>query len=296
MQAVENSNNAQKENVSPKTLVAALSGITSISDATIRVNEAFENEDVRIEDIAGLISLDPALSAAVLRMSNSAIYGAGQVDTVERALNVIGMKQAKQTLLGLGVCKAFDGIPNTLITAKDFWKHSLLCAILSQVLSRKLKRGRNEAMFACGLLHDIGHLVMFTQAPELSTLSLQHSLDENDGLQIYASEQLIFGFDHMDVGVELAEQWSLPDSIRDCIALHHDPMARPESGDGPKLVYLANCLAILAEIGSDDLSHTAPLDQRVVDELGFDPDIVPELMDEAQEVLGELLATFVSGQ
>ena len=206
-------------------LAKEVSRLVSLPDVAFRVDEMLRDENSGADEIGAVIEPDPALSAALLRLANSAMYGVGgNVDNVSRAVTVVGLREVRDLAFGISASQAFYGIPNELITVEDFWKHSLYCGVAARTLGKRAGIV-GDSLFTAGLLHDIGHLVMFSRHPVISRESLQHSLDYTDGLTPYLSEREVFGFDHMDVGAALASEWGLPDSLRACIAHHHEPFA-----------------------------------------------------------------------
>ncbi len=279
----------------PEEIAGNITELKSFPDVAFRINEALSDENSSAADIGALIEPDPALSVALLRIANSAFYSiGGTVSSVERAVTVVGLREVRDLAFGICANTTFKGIPNDLITVEDFWKHSLYCAAASQSLGRKVKACAGESLFTAGLLHDIGHLAMFNQNPELSKEALQLSLDENDGLSPYLSERKVFGFDHMAVGAELARQWRLPVRLRECIEFHHEPFASDETTDAVLVIHLANSIAVLAELDSHDLNDAPPIDQRAFSMLRFGPDVIPETVAETQESVAELLRIFVN--
>lgn len=279
----------------PKELAGNITQLTSFPNVAFRINDAFADENSSAADFVALIEPDPALSAALLRIANSSLYGVGgTVSTVERAIAIVGLREIRDLAFGICANTTFQGIPNDLISVKDFWTHSLYCASASQNIGRKAKIRTADSLFTAGLLHDIGELVMFNQNPELSRTALELSLDEDDGVTSYLAERKVFGFDHAEVGAELARQWCLPDSLRACIEFHHDPFASDISGDSVLAVHLANCIAVLAELNSLNFDDAPPIDKRAFEQLGLSPDDVPEIVEETKESVNELLQIFLN--
>lgn len=276
-------------------LAANITQLASFPDVAFRINEMLSDENSGAAEIGALIEPDPALSAALLRIANSALYGiGGEISSVERAVTIVGLREVRDLAFGICASAAFNGIPNDLITVEDFWKHSLYCAAAAQSLGRKAKVCAGESLFTAGLLHDIGHLVMFSQSPDLSRESLQLSLDENDGLSPYLSERKVFGFDHMAVGAELARQWRLPESLQVCIGFHHEPFTCDETTDTVLVVHLANSIAVLAELESLNLDDAPPMDDRAFVKLGLEPDVITDIVAETRDSVAELLRIFVN--
>jgi len=276
-------------------LAAKVTQLASFPEVAFRINDAILDEHSGAAEIGALIEPDPALSAALLRIANSAHYRAGgEVGSVERAVAVVGLREIRDLTFSICASKTFDGIPNELVSVKDFWKHSLYCATGAQSIARKAKVCQGESLFAAGLLHDIGHLVMFSQSPDLSRQALQLSLEESDGLSPYLSERTVFGFDHMAVGVELARQWRLPTLLRECMEYHHEPLASDAMTDAVLVVHAANSIAVMAELDSLDPEDAPPIDDRVFTRLGLDADSVAAVVEETREAVAELLNIFVN--
>lgn len=278
----------------PEGMAASVTQLASFPDVAFRINEMISDENSGAAEIGALIEPDPALSAALLRIANSALYSVGgDVSSVERAVAVVGLREVRDLTFSICASATFSGIPNDLITVEDFWKHSLFCAAAAQTLAKKARVCVGESLFAAGLLHDIGHLVMFSQSPEMSRKALQLSLQENDGLSPYLSERKVFGFDHMAVGAELARQWRLPTSLQECIGFHHEPFASNEITEAVLVVHLANSVAVLAELGSLNFDDAPPVDDRVMTRLGLDTNDIAETVQETCESVAELLTIFV---
>ncbi len=279
----------------PEELAANITQLVSFPDVAFRINEMLSDENSGAAEIGALIEPDPALSAALLRIANSALYGiGGSVSSVERAVTIVGLREVRDLAFGICANAAFEGIPNDLISVEDFWKHSLYCAAAAQSLGRKARVCAGESLFTAGLLHDIGHLVMFNQSPDLAREALQLSLDENDGLSPYLSERKVFGFDHMAVGAELARQWRLPESLRVCIGFHHEPFTCDEITDAVLVVHIANSIAVLAELDSVNLNDAPPMDDRTFDKLGLNPDVITDIVADTRDSVAELLRIFVN--
>jgi putative nucleotidyltransferase with HDIG domain len=281
--------------ITPKELTGNITKLTSFPSVAFRINEAFTDENSSTADFVALIEPDPALSVALLRIANSSLYGVGgTVSTVERAVMIVGLREIRDLAFGICASTTFQGIPNDLVSVKDFWKHSLYCASAAQSLGKKAKIRTTDSLFTAGLLHDIGELVMFNQNPELSRAALELSLDENDGVTSYLAERKVFGFDHAEVGAELARQWCLPDSLRACIEFHHSPFDSDISVDAVLIVHLANSIAVLAELNSLNLDDAPQIDKRTFEKLGLSPDVIPDTVAETQESVTELLRIFLN--
>jgi len=199
----------------------------SLPDVYIRLREVMESDEASMADAAEVISLDPALSARVLRMANSAFYGfRSQVDTITRATNILGMQKIHDLVLAASVTKAFNGISNELMDMDTFWYRSVHAGFLAQALGEGAGMRNTESLFVRGLLHDIGHLVLFSRYPQECRQALALAGEGLDA-RLYEEQQLI-GIDAMQFAAELARVWQLPKSFVD--SFQH--LMRPEDAVG----------------------------------------------------------------
>ena len=269
--------------------------LASFPDVAFRINDMLRDEDSSAEQIGAVIEPDPALSAALLRLANSALFGiGGNVSNVARAITVVGLREVRDLAFGICATTTFKGIPNDLVSVEDFWKHSLYCAVAARHIGARARVRGGDSLFTAGLLHDIGHLVMFNQCPDKARQALLHSVDENDGVAVYLSEREIFGFDHAAVGAALARQWRLPESLCAAIEFHHDPYAADELTDSILAVHIANSVAVLTELDSRDYEDAPPIDPRAMAALGVSRDALLEDIDEIREAAGQLVRIFVN--
>ena len=208
----------------------------SLPDVYLRLREVMESDNGSMADAAEVISLDPALAARILRMANSAFYGfRSEVDTVTRAANILGMQKIHDLVLAASVSQTFEGMSNELMDIDTFWYRSVHCGFLAQAIAEGAQMPKAESLFVRGLLHDIGHLVLFTHYPVECRQAMAHSDDGLDA-RLYEEHKLI-GVDAMQFAAELARVWQLPDSFAD--SFQH--MMRPEDVPGN----LAREIAIL---------------------------------------------------
>lgn len=279
----------------PQELAASVTQLVSFSDVALRVDELLADDHSSATDISDLIEQDPALTATLIRIANSAFFNAGApVDSVEKAVTIVGSVQIRDIMLGVCARQGFDGIPNDLISLNDFWKHCLCCAVASQLLASHSQVARTNSAFAAGLLHDIGHLVMFSQCPDLSRQALLLSLDQSDGLLPYLAERHVFGFDHMAVGAALARQWGFPENLRHCIEWHHDPFAADQVNSLTMLVHIANSIAVLVELESENTDDAPPIDYRAFEKLQLSAELIPDIVAATRESFADLVRVFTN--
>lgn len=199
----------------------------SLPDVYLRLREVMASDSASMADAAEVISLDPALAARVLRMANSAFYGfRSSVDTITRAANILGMQKIHDLVLAAGVTQAFAGLDNPLLDMDTFWYRSVHAGFLARALGEGAGMRNAESLFVRGLLHDIGHLVLFHHYPDECRQAIARADDGLEG-RLYEEQQLI-GVDAMQFAAELVQVWQLPQSFVE--SFRH--LMRPEDSAG----------------------------------------------------------------
>ncbi|HLP97129.1 MAG TPA: HDOD domain-containing protein [Sideroxyarcus sp.] len=276
-------------------LVRSVGKLASLSDVFVRINRLVGDPNSRMNDIARAAERDPAFTARLLRVANSAFYGfSSTIDTVDKAVSIIGTAQIRNLALATSVANSFAGLPNTLVSMEHFWRHSLYCALAARILARQARKCDPDAVFTAGLLHDIGQLVIFNRMPQQAKEALLLVLDSADELPVYQAERQIMAFDHAQVGGELARQWKLPPMLAECIEYHHDIAAAKDFPREVALVHIANILALMAETQTLDPADVSPIDPRAWEMVGLDAgEVMADTVTEAQEQIAEAEQLFI---
>jgi len=143
------------------------------------------------------------------------------VDTLSRALALVGMDKLTDLALGISAVSAFKEIDEQLFDMREFWEHSIRCALASSWLASQTETEKEETYFLAGLLHDIGWLIMLKLYPDQAREALiKRKFDPRPS---YLVEKDIWGFDHAELGGMALKAWQLPDSIVNGVMHHHAP-------------------------------------------------------------------------
>lgn len=275
-------------------LIEKIDKLASFPEVALRVSEVLEDENSSATDVGAVIEPDPALSVALLRIANSASFNVGEpVDNVTDAIKKVGMREVRDITYAISASNAFKGIPNDLVSVEDFWRHSLYCACAAQHMALVTKRCRGISLFTAGLLHDIGHLIMFNQEPNASRTVLQNHVRSELDTSICEFEREVFGFDHTEVGEAAAKAWQFPETLRLAIRHHHTPYNPDMHGDVACLTGIANSVAVLAELESDDVNDAPYVEQEIRDEFDLTDEILLDAAKIAREGAEALLNIFV---
>ncbi len=262
--------------------------LLSLPELVLKVNDMVNRDDTSATDIAAVISQDPALATRILMVANSPMYASSrQIDTISRAVTILGTKQIRDLILSASAAKVFKGIPNDVISVEDFWHHSLYCALLARALAEMSKRVNAETMFTAGLLHDIGHLVMFNRVPEQSAAAILLTIQGDADRDLFDAEREVLGFTHCDVGASLAERWHLPEVLMVCIAYHHHPAQAPRFADAVAHVHIANAIASLPYSDTPAADDLRRVDANAWTMAGIAPEDIGPAVQKAQSQLQE---------
>lgn len=278
---------------SPEQLVAEIDELVSFPEAAARIIEVVDAAESSDKQVAQALALDPALAARVLRVANSAFYSTSpstgsRADSIERAVKVLGRQRMRDLALSISTIRAFEGIPIEVVSMDDFWSHSVYCGILANLIADLGAPKFLESAFTAGLLHDIGQLVLFMRAPEVSKQALRRVAVEGAEITMADAETALIGFSHMDVGLQLARVWRLPPSLSEPIGFHHRPLAARSFKETVAIVHVANSWAVLAETGSDVLEDAPPIDPAAWALAGVTPNDVTDLIERAEEQFKEM--------
>lgn len=283
--------------MTPDELIGEVVELISLPRAYHRISEMMDDPRYGAADIGKVIAHDPALTARLLKMVNSAYYHfPSKIDTVPMAITVLGTRSLRELVLATSVASAFSHVNTRLVDVADFWHHSIYCGILARLLSRRLKVGGQEQLFIAGLLHDLGKLVLYTRLPDESNDILRQSAET--GQALHEVEREVLGFDHGEVGAALMRKWQLPEVFPATAAFHHRPDQADEFLPEVCLVHAANALTKKVEPGykvrsaAEEMPLLHPL---VASHIPLGHEQVEELRLEADVMSIEVFSTLFAG-
>jgi putative nucleotidyltransferase with HDIG domain len=215
------------------------------------------------------------------------------VETVSRAVTLIGTKELGILALGITVMTCFRGIPGDLIDMKLFWRHSVACGIAARIMADQKKIPNTERVFTAALLHDIGRLVAYKYMADEAAEALLQARFQNATL--LRTEAELLGFDHASFGADLLNEWRLPVSIENCVRRHHDPMSSSDPLE-PAIINLADIMAVALRIGSGGENFVLQLDPEAWNLLDFSKNIFAALIKQIDRQVEELTRIFVDEQ
>jgi putative nucleotidyltransferase with HDIG domain len=221
------------------TIVENVNSLPQFPENILLVQKLIADPNSDMPMIARQISMDPALTADLLKIVNSAQYMLSKkVDNISEAVKMVGIKGIKNLLYSYGTQKVLG---DDTIDKKKLWEHSYKTAFYAYNLVKNFKNDHNllDDVYVGGILHDMGKIIFSNVHPELLEKIKGFCTERN--LPASTFEDLSAGMNHAELGALIAEKWNFPDRLVTAIRYHHDPGAVPDdSKDLVDAVYLAN--------------------------------------------------------
>ncbi|MFQ5537928.1 MAG: HDOD domain-containing protein [Gemmatimonadota bacterium] len=249
-----------------------------------RLTEVIHHPRSGAADIATVISEDQGLTARLLRVVNSAFFSLPwRVDTVTAAVRVVGTQQIRDLAVATAVVRLFDDVPSELIHMDSFWHHSLACGVTARVLATHRGEENIERFFVAGLLHDVGRLLMFTNAGSEMAEAMQISAESRAPL--YTVEREVLGLDHARVGGALMEEWNFPPALLEAVRFHHDPLRASRFPAEVSAIHVSDIVAHALAWGKSGEPYVPPLKPPAWECLALDPALIPMVLEDAERQL-----------
>jgi len=214
--------------------------------------------EVSIQELVEVVKFDPAITANILRISNSAYFGLRrEIHSLHQALLLLGTQELLKIIIASGATRLFNApTPGYFTERQGLWRHSVSCALMVDLLCRELSLQDRATGFTAGMMHDIGKVVL-SLFVEQKFHEIMEVVDQQ-GLSFQAAEKTILGVDHAEMGGEMARMWDFPDRLRLAITYHHLDKPEAYTDDLILLVYLADILVMMfgQDLGSDGLAYT----------------------------------------
>lgn len=260
--------------------VANISNLPTLPGVVKMLTAMVENETISAADIGAFISRDHVLSAKLLRLVNSPLYGfPGRISSVTHALVLLGFNAVKGLVLGTAV---FDSLAEQY---KGLWEHSLGCAVLSRRIAKELAIRDSEEIMLAGLLHDIGKVILSHILPGEFTESIAMAKEQN--IHIAEAERAVIGASHTAVSESISRLWNLPPKLSEALVYHHRPMQANVAKHMAAIVHVSDILARGMSYGYPGDNTMPPLDHEAFQSLGLNFKQIDRILSDAE---GEYLA------
>jgi len=273
-----------------ETLVDGIVTLPTIPTILAALNSAISDPDSAASDIAEIISRDPPTATKVLRLANSAYYGLrSKISTINHAVTMLGFNIIRNlvltaTVFDLSAEKNIGG----LFDIEKFWRHSLGVGVASKIVARETfpkAANLSDEFFICGLLHDLGKIILGEFLRDKFTQALQLSREQS--IPLFIAEKSTIGCTHAEVGRVLAKRWNLAGGIVSAVGHHHAPLeAEADQVKYAAVTHLADILTRAKEIGVGG-GENPDLDREAWDALGLINRKIPLMIEEIDKSLAE---------
>ncbi len=256
-----------------KSLIDEPNKLPTIPKVGQQLMASFSTDDVSVSEIARQLTADPALSAKLLKLANSAYFHVSRtIGTVDAALQMLGLVMVRNLVLGSSVSGAFKATPG--IDLPQFWRYNLYTACTARWLAQHTDVN-SDRVFTLALLHAIGELQMHAMAaPTMAPLDQQMGVLDPGRAKL---ERQTLGFHYGDVSAALAQAWHFPQPLIEALRHITDPLAAPEFLEASALVHLGCWRARAEVLGWSDEEQVANYPLKVGERLYLQPNWTPAL-------------------
>ena len=244
-----------------KSLLQKTITLPSLPDVAVQVQDALKDPEVTFKKLANIINTDMTMGANVIKLANSPQFGvSGQIATIDDACKQVGMNAIANTVMATKVFDAMEALPSDF-DLKRLRRHSYAVGTVARLVSRRcrvLKKSIERLqfsgiMFAAGLLHDIGKVLMTQFFPE-ECITILEEAGSSDSTAVEA-ELKVLGVTHGDAGLHAGVEWHFPVLLVNVIGRHHWPLQTILSRLKTKQGRLAQRVIRIADAASYEMGY-----------------------------------------
>lgn len=251
-------------------ILSQANALPALPDMQIRLTQLTGDPDCSINDMVPIIQLDPGLTANLLRLANSAQFGGNrEITSVRDAVIRLGTNR----ILGLAFSDTslrffHNALEGYGLKPERLWLHSTACAFAAEAVAKRIDHGdQAPAAFSAGLLCNVGKVILSPLVLEKRDEIRRHV---ESGASFIEAERRVFGFDHAEAGGRLAELWQFPPALVLAIQYHKTPGECPDGTILPRIVHVAEIIAISLGFGLGDIDGMQyRVEEDVVSRLGL---------------------------
>lgn len=200
-------------------VAAAVRTLPALPRVVMELVDSLNDDNCDLNRVARSIARDPAITAKTLSLANSSFYGLSRrVHSIDQAITILGFQAVRNIATISGLIAGTPAVGAGAADLRGFWRHSLACAVAARELAL-LQKIPSAAAYTCGLLHDVGKLLLMTRfGTAYAQLLGSPAYMAQPGIE---AEQAVLGVNHAQLGALMARQWQLPDDMQEAIARHH---------------------------------------------------------------------------
>ncbi|MBI4230326.1 MAG: HDOD domain-containing protein [Planctomycetes bacterium] len=263
-------------------LVGRVQGLPTLPAILQRLNSMIVDPHTTAKQVGQLISSDPAVTARILKVVNSAFYGfPSRITTVTHAIVILGFNTVKSIVLSSSIFDTFRGQSESPYRREDFWKHSIGTGAACRVIGKAIGYTALEDFFIAGLLHDVGKIVL-DQYLHDDFVRVLEVVEKKDCLFVEAEAEVL-GVTHAEVAGWLFEQWKLSKGLVQAVACHHNPALSDEVQKITSVIHLGDIVCRALQIGSGGDRKIPACSPTAWEALGLTEGRIPEILRATEE-------------
>lgn len=271
----------------PEAIIENILHLVSLPDIYLRLQKVLDDPKHNRLQVSDIVSFDPSLSVRILRIANSSYYGfPGSIDSISAAINIIGEIELRNIVLAATVMKTMGKLEDSPIDINAFWLHSVHCGVTARLIGQLVDGCNANDLFLCGMLHDLGILILYHNEAELTNSVLIEMRDRHRSRD--QAERSLLGFDHALLGGLLARSWGLTPMLQEVISNHHHPDSASEYLLESQILCLANLFTQSDFEVFGFLADTDSESRILAEKRGIDSEILPELLGSALKQCNEI--------
>ena len=246
-----------------ETIVNNVNNLPHFPENILMVQQLLDDPKSELTEIAAAISRDPAMTADLIKIVNSAAYmQVKRIDSIGEAVRIIGIRGINNLMYSYGTQKILGEDTGD---KKSMWDHAYRTAFYAYNLAQNFKKNHDilDDVFVAGILHDMGKIVFSRAHPEL--YGKMRSFCTEKEISHVLFEDIAGGMNHAEIGALIAEKWNFPENLVTAIRYHHNPLDTDRHNDLVESVYLANNFTHI-EDGSSEFEQ---IDATVLNNFGL---------------------------
>lgn len=262
--------------------------LPTLSTTSLNLVKLMGQSEPDIDEFVKVVQYDPALTARVLKLSNSGFFGMAQgISTLQDSVMTIGILRLLQIVMAVDTSDIFKNYSEDLYyfygqTPEDLWKDSVGVALASNNINKRLCISSSGLSFIGGLLHDVGK-------PLLAAHARNHfqeikSNAQSNKISLIQSEKSVLGINHLEVGSALLRNWELPEEIITIV----ENCKQPTFFDSPDSILVHFALGIVSELESEEHNFNR-IDSTFKKKFSLDDEDLVDICDETLEEMSEIV-------
>jgi HD-like signal output (HDOD) protein len=268
-----------------------LEALPPLSGIGLSIMQLANDPSADTDRLAEIIEQDTVLSAQIMRLSESPVYGFSGINLSvrESISDVLGFDFACNLVFALSAFPSLKTPKDGAIGTRLYWIHAIASLQIMQLLNNQLavsNRFHDTQLIQSGLMRNIGLQLLSDQFPS-EFGHLNNLASSNPTMPIIELERFALGIDHNNLGAWLMRSWNMPNPIIDVVNNHHNPHYRGDNYKLNLLTYLSDCL--LGKLGIGFAAQKQTYSDELLDDLGLSVEAIEKSIDSLYDNLENII-------